>query len=377
MTLTDKPITFDSFIRGVLTCLVAAGVLYLLNILSGVLTPFFVAWLLAYLLFPLVKFFQYKCRLRYRILAILCAFTTVGLIIWAAFWLIVPPMVSEALKAKDLLVDYINNDATISSIPAVVQEYMKEYLSEHEVGTIITYDNIIEGVKATLPQVWKVIDSSLSVVSGLLSVTMIVLYTIFILLEYEQFSTGWVGLLPKKMRRFATQLVDDVTTGMNKYFRGQALVASCVGILFCIGFLIIDFPMAIALGVFIGMLNMVPYMQLIGFIPTILLAIVKSADTGQNFWVIFLSALVVFAVVQVIQDTLLTPKIMGKVTGLNAAIILLSLSIWGSLLGVLGMIIALPMTTLLLNYYQKYIIKSHQEAPQKAGIMGESEKSSK
>jgi predicted PurR-regulated permease PerM len=377
MTLTDKPITFDSFIRGVLTCLVAAGVLYLLNILSGVLTPFFVAWLLAYLLFPLVKFFQYKCRLRYRILAILCAFTTVGLIIWAAFWLIVPPMVSEALKAKDLLVDYINNDATISSIPAVVQEYMKEYLSEHEVGTIITYDNIIEGVKATLPQVWKVIDSSLSVVSGLLSVTMIVLYTIFILLEYEQFSTGWVGLLPKKMRRFAKQLVDDVTTGMNKYFRGQALVASCVGILFCIGFLIIDFPMAIALGVFIGMLNMVPYMQLIGFIPTILLAIVKSADTGQNFWVIFLSALVVFAVVQVIQDTLLTPKIMGKVTGLNAAIILLSLSIWGSLLGVLGMIIALPMTTLLLNYYQKYIIKSHQEAPQKAGIMGESEKSSK
>jgi predicted PurR-regulated permease PerM len=377
MTLTDKPITFDSFIRGVLTCLVAAGVLYLLNILSGVLTPFFVAWLLAYLLFPLVKFFQYKCRLRYRILAILCAFTTVGLIIWAAFWLIVPPMVSEALKAKDLLVDYINNDATISSIPAVVQEYMKEYLSEHEVGTIITYDNIIEGVKATLPQVWKVIDSSLSVVSGLLSVTMIVLYTIFILLEYEQFSTGWVDLLPKKMRRFATQLVDDVTTGMNKYFRGQALVASCVGILFCIGFLIIDFPMAIALGVFIGMLNMVPYMQLIGFIPTILLAIVKSADTGQNFWVIFLSALVVFAVVQVIQDTLLTPKIMGKVTGLNAAIILLSLSIWGSLLGVLGMIIALPMTTLLLNYYQKYIIKSHQEAPQKAGIMDESEKSSK
>jgi predicted PurR-regulated permease PerM len=135
--------------------------------------------------------------------------------------------------------------------------------------------------------------------------------------------------------------------------------------------------MAIALGVFIGMLNMVPYMQLIGFIPTILLAIVKSADTGQNFWVIFLSALVVFAVVQVIQDTLLTPKIMGKVTGLNAAIILLSLSIWGSLLGVLGMIIALPMTTLLLNYYQKYIIKSHQEAPQKEGIMGESEKSSK
>jgi len=95
----------------------------------------------------------------------------------------------------------------------------------------------------------------------------------------------------------------------------------------------------------------------LGFIPTILLAIVKAAETGQNFWGILLLALLVFAVVQTIQDTFLVPKIMGKVTGLNSAIILLSLSIWGSLLGMLGMIIALPMTTLLLNYYQKYVVK--------------------
>ena len=70
-----------------------------------------------------------------------------------------------------------------------------------------------------------------------------------------------------------------------------------------------------------------------------------------------LMVLIVFAVVQTIQDTFLTPKIMGHVTGLNSAIILLSLSIWGSLLGILGMIIALPLTTLLITYYQKYIIR--------------------
>ena len=118
--------------------------------------------------------------------------------------------------------------------------------------------------------------------------------------------------------------------------------------------------MAIGLGMFIGLLNMVPYLQLIGFIPAILLAIVKAADTGQSFWFIMLMVVIVFAVVQVIQDTFLTPKIMGKVMGLNAAIILLSLSIWGSLLGMLGMIIALPMTTLILTYYQRYVIR-HQK----------------
>ena len=133
-------------------------------------------------------------------------------------------------------------------------------------------------------------------------------------------------------------------------------VALCVGILFSIGFLIIDFPLAIGLGLFIGALNMVPYLQIIGFVPTIMLAILKAADTGDNFWIIIASATAVFIVVQIIQDGYLVPRIMGKITGLNPAIILLSLSVWGSLMGMLGMIIALPLTTLMLSYYQRYII---------------------
>ena len=127
-------------------------------------------------------------------------------------------------------------------------------------------------------------------------------------------------------------------------------------ILFCIGFLIIDFPLAIGLGLFIGALNLVPYLQIIGFIPTIILAILKAADTGGNFWLILAAALAVFAIVQAIQDGFIVPRVMGKITGLNPAIILLSLSIWGSLMGMLGMIIALPLTTLMLSYYQRFII---------------------
>ena len=162
--------------------------------------------------------------------------------------------------------------------------------------------------------------------------------------------------MPKKYRKTVTGILNDVKDGMNRYFRGQALVALCVGILFSIGFLIIDFPLAIGLGLFIGALNMVPYLQIIGFVPTIMLAILKAADTGDNFWIIIASAAAVFIVVQIIQDGYLVPRIMGKITGLNPAIILLSLSIWGSLMGMLGMIIALPLTTLMLSYYQRYII---------------------
>ena len=358
--LTDmvrQEINFDTFVRGLIGVAVIVGIIMLLNRLSGVLTPFFLAWLIAYIMFPMVKFFQYRCKMKYRALGILCSFLVVGGLLTGLFFLVVPPVIDESVHVKNLLVDYLSQSETLSNIPNSIQRFLREHFTIEEIKGIVTQEGFIEAVKVTVPKAWDVIIQSINILSSVLSVTMVVLYTLFILIDYEKISSGWPNLLPVKYRSFAVQLMSDIEEGMNKYFRGQALVAFCVGILFCIGFLIIDFPLAIGLGLFIGLLNMVPYLQLVGFIPTILLAIVKAADTGENFWFILFMALIVFGVVQMIQDAFLTPKIMGKVTGLNSAIILLSLSIWGSLLGVLGMIIALPMTTLLLTYYQRYVIK--------------------
>lgn len=354
--------TFDNVVRGILWAIIFTGIVMLLNRLSSVLVPFFLAWLIAYLLFPLVKFFQYRCKMKYRILGILCAFIVTGLVLTGVFLLMIPPMVEESMRVKDLMVDYLSQSQLLNNVPDTIEDFVRRHLTVDDIKSVVTHEGFLDGVKATVPKLWDVITQSISLVSSIFTVTMVLLYTLFILLDYEDINKGWPNLLPERYRAFALQLVNDVEGGMNKYFRGQALVALCVGILFSIGFLIIDFPIAVGLGMFIGLLNMVPYLQLIGFIPAILLAIVKAADTGQNFWVIMLMVLIVFAVVQTIQDTFLTPKIMGHVTGLNSAIILLSLSIWGSLLGILGMIIALPLTTLLITYYQKYII--HRKEPE-------------
>ena len=154
---------------------------------------------------------------------------------------------------------------------------------------------------------------------------------------------------------------DHVT--MNRYFRGQSLIALCVGILLAIGFKIIDFPLAIILGLFIGLLNMIPYLQTIGIIPMVILSLLRSAESGENFWIIFGLSLLVLGIVQCIQDLYLTPRIMGKAMGLNPAIILLSLSIWGILLGFIGLIIALPLTTLCLSYYKRFILEEKEPEP--------------
>ena len=105
---------------------------------------------------------------------------------------------------------------------------------------------------------------------------------------------------------------------------------------------------------FVGLLTLIPYMKVIALFPTILLTLLKSADTGESFWLLLFYLFLVFALVQMIEDMLLVPRIMGRITGLNPAIILLSLSVWGTLLGITGMVIALPVTSLMLAYYRRY-----------------------
>ena len=357
-----KKITFDSFIRGILITLVVVGIFFLIKRLSSALLPFVIGWLIAYWMYPLVRFFQYRCRMKYRLLAMLAAFATVVGVIWLIVILLVPPMLEDFVKVKDMLVSYVQGNYNTSGLSATIHQFLSQKLHLTQfTGGNFDLESFSAMAKEIMPKVWNVLNSSFRAVSSILSIVMMLLYIVFILLDYERLSEGWKDLLPKKIRKGTITLVSDVETGMNRYFRGQALVALCVGILFCIGFLIIGFPMAIPMGLMMGALAMVPYLHFAGFIPIFILAAVKSAETGQSFWLIILLVIIIFTVVQIIEDGFLTPKIMGKVTGLSPAIILLSLSIWGSLLGILGMIIALPITTILLSYYKNYVLR--QPAP--------------
>ena len=355
-----KKITFDSFIRGVIIGGILIAILMLLKRLSGVLLPFFIAWLAAYLIYPLVTFFQHRLRLKNRVLSIFCALLLLAAGGTAAFYLLVPPMLQEFSRVKDLLITYFTDSSYGSNVPRSLSDFLRENIDPALLKQFFQENNLTDMLKQALPPIWSLVTGSLNLIYGIFTFFVILLYIVFILLDYESIAEGWPRLLPAKYRPLLTGIMNDVKEGMNKYFRGQAFVALCVGILFSIGFLIIDFPLAIGLGLFIGVLNLVPYLQIIGFIPTIILAILKAADTGGNFWLILAAALAVFAVVQAIEDGFIVPRVMGKITGLNPAIILLSLSVWGSLMGMLGMIIALPLTTLMLSYYQRFIINKEK-----------------
>lgn len=103
-------------------------------------------------------------------------------------------------------------------------------------------------------------------------------------------------------------------------------------------------------------------MQILGFLPALCLAIIRSLETGSSVWAVIAMTAAVFVVVQILQDLIITPRIMGKNTGLNPAMILLSLSIWGKLLGFLGLLAALPFTCMVKTYYTEFVAKQHDRS---------------
>ncbi len=350
-----KEITFDKFIRWAGIIILTLGILYITNYLSSVLLPFFIAWFFAYLLYPFVLFIEHKLHIRIRALSIIIAMLVMIGVIGGILWLIIPPMIDQFDKLSDVLTRWIHQTTHTNNLTAVIKEWLQN--NQEQIEHFLKSKDFSDALKTTMPKVFAVVGQTANILISIIASMITLLYMFFILLDYETLTANWVRIFPKKNRPFWQSLMNDVKRELNNYIRGQGMVALCMGIMFCIGFTIIGFPMAIGLGILIGILDLVPYLHTFALIPTAFLAMLKAADTGQNFWVVFGLAFLVFCVVQIITDMVVTPKIMGKAMGLNPAILLLSLSVWGALLGFLGLIVALPLTTLLIAYWQRYVTR--------------------
>lgn len=357
-----KEITFDRAARAFCATLLVIVAYLLLRKLSGVLLPFLLAWLVAYILYPIVCFFQYRCHLRFRIVAIVITLLIVGGAITVCGLLLIPPIVEDLGRLVAVVSSYLNGQAHGTGLLLRAQQWLQQF-DFRQLEQLVSVRDAAAFLQERVPQAFALLTGSVKTLLSLVASLIAIIYLFFILMDYEKMCAGFRHLIPPRHRPFVEGLINDVSDGMNRYFRGQSLIAFLVGVMFSIGFVIIDFPLAVPLGMFIGVLNLVPYLQVVGFVPAILLALLKSYETGQNFWGIFLAGVVVFLVTQAIQDWILTPRIMGHQMGLNGAIILLALSVWGTLLGFVGMIIALPLTTLIISYYKRYVLHERPTTP--------------
>ena len=197
-------------------------------------------------------------------------------------------------------------------------------------------------------------------VMGLFIWAALPLYLAFFLMA-KPFEPGQVSeflpFLKKETREDVIYLFDQFIGILLTFFRGQIIIASAQGALFAIGFFLVGFPYSILIGMTLGLLNVIPYLgSIVGL--GVALPLAYFGDDGGVLRVTL--ALVVFAAVQTIEGYFLTPKIMGNRTGLHPALIIFAVFFWGVALGgILGMILAIPLTAFAVVFWRllkkKYI----------------------
>ena len=357
----QKKYDLDRVVRLVLTVISVGVGVWLVNYLSPVLMPFVVGFILAYIIEPLVEWLQRRVHIRKRAIAVVLALIIVIAVITGLCWLVVPYLVDEFGVMSKQLAAYAKSSLRIPYLPTEINDFIQRYLDVEKINEIFSKQQWMDIINKAVSGAWSVVGGTMSVIFNIVSWFIVLLYMFFILLDFNKLSHGFKAAIPAKYRRISLRIFGDVADTMRRYFRGQAAVSFFVGVIFAIEFYIIGLPMAIAFGLFVGLLNMVPYLQLVSIPIAAFLCLVATAATGGSFWVMFAWVIVAYIICQVIQDMVLIPTIMKNQMGLNPAIIFLSLSLWVYVLGFIGLIIGLPLTTLIISYYCEFVL--HQPNP--------------
>ena len=356
-----REFTFDRIARMLVLSVLILLIYVAVQAIWSVILPFLLAGIFAYVMMPLVRFFQYTLRLRSRGLSVILTLLLLGAVVYLAVIFIIPSINAEIEKTLQVIAGYSSGQDILTMIlPRNIRNYLNGGLRWGNFPQQLSLEKILENVKLLLDQVGGIINSTLSIFSWGLVFLIGFVYFVFILLDFENLGRGFISLFPKTLRPTIRTISMDLDRYMNNYFRGQALVAMSVGILLSIGFNIIGLPLATAMGIFIGILNFIPYMQALGIIPLGLASLLMAAQTGENAFVCMLLAYGVLMVVQIIQDMIIVPRIMGQTMGMRPSLILLVLSIWGYLLGFFGMLIALPITMFIYSLYMRYVLQDEE-----------------
>ncbi|MDR2580693.1 MAG: AI-2E family transporter [Fibromonadaceae bacterium] len=333
----------------------------LLMYLSDVLAPFAVAFLLAYILNPLVNILQKKVKRRW--IAALFVLFVLTMLCFGACLIFIPMMIDQAVNLGHLIQRLVSDSAWTEALmryaPEGIRQKIQHIWEEKNFRPILDFLQNLDLLKVAQSLLGKLLPGAVGVFSGvgrafawLFGLFLIALCLVFMLLDFENLKKQLAEQIPEKHSEATLHFFRSFDDIMSRYFRAQTAIAATVGTLFAISFSIMGLPMGLPFGLFIGMLNMVPYLQVASIPMAVFLGLIYSLETGMPFWQVVLIITAIYAGIQILQDSVIVPKIMGGALGLSPVLILLSLSVWGKLLGFLGLVLAIPFTCVVIATYK-------------------------
>jgi len=351
----------DRIFRLIISLLMAALFFALIYYLRNILIPFVIAFIIAYLLDPVVDAYE-KLHIP-RVIAILIVFMILGCILFSIVFGVFPYIFRELEVFSSVFPTYIHELYTFvqSKIAYFSKNAASSEFIESYVTTIIQNIEASQVVEQLLTYIANIFSQLLNIIYLLVAFVIIIMYVFFLLRDIDRIREKWEYFIPVQYRETARTFLQETYYYIANFFRGQLTIVIILGILFSIGFSIVDIRLSILIGFTAGFLNLIPnFGTLIAIFPAVLLAVGRAAENESDpLWFIG-KVLIVFLVVQIIQDTVLVPKVMGKRTGLRPATILFSVLIWGKLLGFLGVILAIPLTCLTKVYFARFVLKEEK-----------------
>ena len=183
----------------------------------------------------------------------------------------------------------------------------------------------------------------LGLLNALLNITLLPIFVYYLLADWDRAIQGIAGLVPPRALPRVERVAREVDGRLSAFVRGQLTVCAALAVLYSAGLLVVGIDLAILVGVLSGLLFIVPYLgTAVGIVLAAILALMKFGIGWE-----IVQAISVFVVVQGIEGYLLTPRIVGDKVGLHPLVVMIALIVGGSLLGIWGMFLAIPVTAVL------------------------------
>lgn len=334
--------------------LIDLGLLFLAFILLWVIRknimevigPFVVSLVIAYLLDPLVSFFER--RKVSRTLSIIIMFVLILAIVSGIFASFIPKLVSEIGEFVEAF------PSIVRSISNFIEDLQKGTLpfNMDEIPSFINLEKELSNLsQKIIAAVGSITSSIISGTGKLLDLIMIPIITFYYLKDKDDAIHILTSIIPNKYKSKVKSMGADISKVLGGFIRGQLIVATFVGLLTGIGCVLIGLPYSLTIGVVAGFTNVIPYFGpwLGGILPVSLALIV---DPVKVIWVI-----VLILIVQQVESNFLSPQIMSQSVGLHPLVVMFSVLLFGNIFGLIGMIIGVPIMgtiKVLVGYIREY-----------------------
>lgn len=315
-----------------LTAAVVWSLGWILDVFYNLLMSLALAGILALVLYPVVEFLQTRLHLP-RLLAVILLLLAFFLVFGGLIFVLVPPVIRQVVQLMTILPETL----------ASWQEHFSTYFPDlSSMVSASLEDNDGEESMPAMEDPGETIMSYLSLLAGISFVPLFLFFTLLSGNLLRGQASELLSVFSEHTQKKVLYFMDVFVGYVTAFFQGQLIIAVCLGILYALGFTVIGLQFGALAGLILGLLNIVPFLgTLIGLIVILPIAYLQQ-DGGVE---LLLLAIVAFAVVQLIESWLLTPKIMADRSGLHPAVVVISLFFWGTALGgIIGMVLAVPLT---------------------------------